>query len=64
MISDDRPIPADKSREYHDHANVPAEIQGRIGRHLRRVYGDVMAEPLPDKLRKLIEELAMTERSE
>lgn len=46
------------------HVVLPREAQGRIGQHLRRVYGEILAEPLPDKLSKLLDELAKSERSE
>ena len=47
-----------------DHVVLPREAQGRIGQHLRRVYGEILAEPLPEKLSKLLDELAKSERSE
>lgn len=43
---------------------LPTEAHGRIGRHLRKVYGDMLAEPMPAKFGKLLEELAKSERSE
>jgi hypothetical protein len=46
------------------HAVLPREAQGRIGQHLRRIYGEILAEPLPDKFSKLLNNLAKTERSE
>jgi hypothetical protein len=42
---------------------LPQEAQDRIGRHLRRVYGDLLAEPMPDRFTKLLEDLAKSERS-
>lgn len=36
---------------------LPREIQGKIGKELRQVYGRMLAEPLPDKFSKLLEEL-------
>jgi hypothetical protein len=47
-----------------DHVVLPVEAQGRIGQHLRRVYGEILAEPLPDKFSKLLSELAKAERKE
>lgn len=47
-----------------DHVVLPVEAQGRIGQHLRRVYGEILAEPLPDKFSKLLSELAKSERKE
>lgn len=46
------------------HIVLPREAQGRIGQHLRRVYGEILSEPLPDKFSQLLESLAKTERSE
>jgi len=46
------------------HVVLPREAQGRIGQHLRRVYGEILSEPLPDKFSLLLESLAKTERSE
>ena len=37
---------------------LPSEAHGRIGRHLRKVYGDMLAEPMPAKIGKLLDELA------
>ncbi len=39
---------------------LTAEAQGQIGRQLRRAYDEMLAEPLPDKFTKLLEELAKT----
>jgi len=47
-----------------DHVVLPVEAQGRIGQHLRRVYGEILAEPLPDKFSKLLHDLAKSERQE
>jgi hypothetical protein len=47
-----------------DHVILPREAQGRIGQHLRRIYGEILAEPLPDKFSKLLNDLAKSERSE
>lgn len=40
---------------------LPAEARGLIGHQLREEYRRVLAEPLPDKFTKLLEELARTE---
>lgn len=53
-----------KMRSKDGHAVLSREAQGRIGQHLRRVYGEILAEPLPDKFTKLLDELAKTERGE
>jgi hypothetical protein len=52
----------DKGQE--EHFVLPREAQGRIGQHLRRVYGEILSEPLPDKFSQLLENLAKTERPE
>lgn len=57
MIGEPRP-------QNEEHVVLPREAQGRIGQHLRRIYGEILAEPLPDKLSKLLDELAKSERSE
>ena len=40
---------------------LPAEARGLIGHQLREEYRRVLAEPLPDKFTKLLEDLARTE---
>ncbi|MFN3746423.1 MAG: NepR family anti-sigma factor [Hyphomicrobiaceae bacterium] len=40
---------------------LPAEARGLIGHQLREAYRRVLAEPLPDKFTKLLEELARSE---
>ncbi|MEZ5816418.1 MAG: NepR family anti-sigma factor [Hyphomicrobiaceae bacterium] len=42
---------------------LPREAQGRIGLHLRRIYGAILSEPLPDKFAELLKSLDKTERS-
>ncbi|MGE0768888.1 MAG: NepR family anti-sigma factor [Hyphomicrobiaceae bacterium] len=53
---------ADLNEEAH--VLLPREAQGRIGQHLRKVYGEILSEPLPDKFSQLLDSLAKTERSE
>ncbi|MGD9802248.1 MAG: NepR family anti-sigma factor [Hyphomicrobiaceae bacterium] len=56
---------ANKATPNEDgHVLLPREAQGRIGQHLRRVYGEILSEPLPDKFAQLLDNLAKTERSE
>lgn len=52
------------AEEQDAHVVLPREAQGRIGQHLRRLYGEILAEPLPDKFSKLLSELSKSERSE
>lgn len=42
-------------------AGLPSEARGLIGHQLREEYRRVLAEPLPDKFTKLLEELAKSE---
>ncbi len=57
-------VPAKDDHVKDDHVVLPMEAQGRIGQHLRRIYGEILAEPLPDKFSKLLNDLAKSERSE
>ena len=43
-------------------SGLPEEARSQIGRKLKQVYGDLLAEPLPDRFSKLLDELAKTER--
>jgi len=64
---DERQVDAGAARngsKETPHVVLPREAQGRIGQHLRRVYGEILSEPLPDKFSQLLESLAKTERSE
>ena len=38
--------------------DAPFEIRERIGRQLRSMFDEVVEQPMPDKLRRLLEELA------
>lgn len=62
--NDERGDGQGKAAVKDGHAVLPREAQGRIGQHLRRIYGEILAEPLPDKFAKLLNNLAKTERSE
>jgi hypothetical protein len=42
-------------------SHLPAEAQGLIGHQLRQEYRRILAEPLPDKFTKLLEQLAQSE---
>lgn len=55
---------ASKSEREDPQVLLPKEAQGRIGQHLRRIYGEILSEPLPDKFSQLLDNLAKTERSE
>lgn len=43
-------------------ATLPTEIRGELGRQLRQVYGELLAEPLPDKFSQLLNDLAKSEK--
>lgn len=40
---------------------LPSEAQGLIGHQLRQEYKRLLAEPLPDKFTKLLDDLAKSE---
>lgn len=37
---------------------LPVEAQGRIGRQLQQVYGQMLSEPMPDRFTTLLQNLA------
>jgi hypothetical protein len=41
---------------------LSAEIQRALGSKIRAAYGELVREPLPDKFKKLLEELAQSEK--
>jgi hypothetical protein len=47
----------------HRPTPLPSEIQGQIGKQLRQVYGQILAEPLPDKFSLLLDQLSKTEKT-
>jgi len=52
----------DSEGEMSDaHPTLSPDIQDNIGRQLRRHYGALVSEPLPDQLRELLERLAKAE---
>lgn len=40
---------------------LPVEAQGRIGRQLQQIYGQMLSEPMPDKFTQLLADLAKSE---
>ena len=40
---------------------LPVQLQGAIGRQLKQVYGQLLAEPLPDKFALLLEQLGKSD---
>ena len=43
--------------------SLPVELQGAIGKQLKRVYGQMLAEPMPDKFAQLLEALSKSEKN-
>lgn len=41
---------------------LPSMVQDDIGRRLRGLYGQLAAEPLPDRFTKLLDQLAKSEK--
>ncbi len=41
--------------------SLPEEVQSRLGKELRNVYGKLLAEPLPDRFSELLKKLATDE---
>lgn len=47
-----------------DSLDLPVEVQIMLGERLRVVYGELLAEPLPDKFSHLLEQLARGDKEE
>ncbi len=41
--------------------SLPLELQGAIGKQLKQVYGQMLAEPLPDKFTQLLNKLSKSD---
>ncbi len=57
----------DKATETDGPELVPKmdqSIQDHLGRKLRAVYDEIVSQPVPDKFRKLLEELERREKTE
>lgn len=50
--------------DHLDAQGLAPMVQDEIGRRLRAVYGQLAEEPLPDKFRKLLQELANSDNKE
>ncbi len=48
--------------EVSGEQSLPPEVQASIGRQLKRAYADIVAEPLPDRFSKLLDELAQANK--
>ena len=59
------PEPNDDISPGPDHVTpgLTIEAQDRIAGHLRKVYCDLLAQPMPDKFKKLLDDLAKSEGS-
>jgi hypothetical protein len=44
-------------------AVLPPEVQNQINAQLRQVYGKLLAEPLPDKFSRLLDQLSKQDTS-
>lgn len=42
--------------------SLPLELQGTIGKQLKHVYGQILAEPMPDRFAELLETLSKSEK--
>lgn len=47
--------------DQQDAEGLPQELKGAIGKQLKRVYGQMLAEPMPDKFSLLLETLSKSE---
>lgn len=63
MRDEARTKPMTKEPAPEAEVNLPPEAQGLIGHQLRQEYRRILAEPLPDKFGKLLEQLAGAEPS-
>lgn len=61
MTEKDKRVQA-KTVDLSDEQTLPPEVQASIGRQLKRVYADIVAEPMPDRFGKLLDELAQAGR--
>lgn len=57
MNSEESPTSAEAKAE----PALPRELQGAIGKQLKHVYGQMLAEPLPDKFTELLASLSKNE---
>lgn len=62
MNSDESPAGIETKSASNENA-MPRELQGAIGKQLKHVYGQMLAEPLPDKFTQLLASLSKTENN-
>lgn len=60
MNSEEQPTAAETKSAGNETA-MPRELQGAIGKQLKHVYGQLLAEPLPDKFTQLLASLSKSE---
>lgn len=62
MNAEEQASSADTKSAGSEHV-LPRELQGAIGKQLKHVYGQLLAEPLPDKFTELLASLGKTENN-
>lgn len=63
----DRAMQADKVREAKDTAGEPPvdqAVRNHLGRKLKQSYDELVRQPVPDKFRRLLEELERQEKKQ
>jgi hypothetical protein len=60
MSSDreEKNMKAQTNEAAQDMPSLPQHVQGALGKQLRKAYGDLLAEPLPEKFTDLLRRLA------
>jgi hypothetical protein len=64
MINDEPTVLPDAGTKDSKDAQVslPLQLQGTIGKQLKHVYGQILAEPMPDRFAQLLESLSKSEK--
>lgn len=62
MSSEESPASTEAKAANTENA-MPRELQGAIGKQLKHVYGQMLAEPLPDKFNQLLASLSKSENN-
>ncbi len=63
-ITDIRAVRAKKGQRMvqAQEPSLPQELQGHIGKHLRAHYGNLVQEPVPDKILEVLKQLEAKEK--